>query len=39
MILIVDFIDRVINNHENLDVINRVKSDVNKLMKGRLLFN
>ena len=39
MILIVDFIDRVINNHENLDVINIVKSDVNKLMKGRLLFN
>ena len=39
MILIVDFIDRVINNHENLDVINSVKSDVNKLMKGRLLFN
>jgi glycine hydroxymethyltransferase len=39
MILIVDFIDRVINNHENLDVINSVKSEVNKLMKGRLLFN
>ena len=35
MILIVDFIDRVINNHENLDVINSVKSEVNKLMKGR----
>ena len=39
MILIVDLIDRVINNHENSDVINNVKLEVNKLMKGRLLFN
>ena len=39
MVLIVDFIDRVINDHENLDVINNVKFEVNKLMKGRPLFN
>ena len=39
MVLIVDFIDRVINDHKNLDVINNVKFEVNKLMKGRPLFN
>ena len=36
---IVDFIDRVIVNHDNDNEINKVKNDVNKLMKGRLLFN
>ena len=36
---IVDFIDRVIVNHDNENEINKVKNDVNKLMKGRLLFN
>ena len=39
MILIVDLIDRVIKNSQNLDKISRVKVEVNKLMKGRLLFN
>jgi glycine hydroxymethyltransferase len=39
MILIVDLIDRVIKNSQNLDEISRVKVEVNKLMKGRLLFN
>ena len=39
MVLIVDFIDRVINDHKNLDVIKNVKFEVNKLMKGRPLFN
>ena len=39
MVLIVDFIDRVINNYENLEVINNVKFEVNKLMNGRPLFN
>ena len=39
MVLIVDFIDRVINDHKNQDVINNVKFEVNKLMKGRPLFN
>jgi len=39
MVLIVNFIDRVIKNHQNLDEINSVKIEVNNLMKGRLLFN
>jgi glycine hydroxymethyltransferase len=39
MIHIVNLIDKVINNHENDNIINAVKKDVNKLMKGRKLFN
>ena len=32
MVLIVDFIDRVINNYENLEVINNVKFEVNNIL-------
>jgi glycine hydroxymethyltransferase len=39
MILIVNLIDRVIQNYQNSDEISNVKKEVNKLMKGRLLFN
>ena len=39
MINIVNLIDKVIENHENVNIINSVKKDVNKLMKGRKLFN
>ena len=39
MIHIVNLIDKVINNHENDNIINAVKKDVNELMKGRELFN
>ena len=39
MIHIVNLIDKVINNHENDNIINSVKKDVNELMKGRKLFN
>ena len=39
MIHIVNLIDKVINNHENDNIINAVKKDVNELMKGRKLFN
>ena len=35
---IVDFIDIVIKNHENDNVIKRVKNDVNQFMKDRDLF-
>jgi len=39
MTLIVNFIDRVIENHNDDNEIMKVKRDVNKLMKGRALFN
>ena len=39
MIHIVNLIDKVINNHQNDNIINTVKKDVNELMKGRKLFN
>tara|TARA_B110000858_G_scaffold73210_1_gene85114 strand:+ start:2051 stop:3325 length:1275 start_codon:yes stop_codon:yes gene_type:complete len=39
MIDIVNLIDKVINNYENESILNTVKKDVNKLMKGRELFN
>ena len=39
MIHIVNLIDKVFNNHENDNIINAVKKDVNELMKGRKLFN
>jgi len=39
MVLIVELIDRVINNYENSEIIDSVKIEVNKLMKGRSLFN
>jgi glycine hydroxymethyltransferase len=39
MILIVNLIDRVIQNYQNSDEISNVKKEVNKLMKGKLLFN
>ena len=35
---IVDFIDIVIKNHENDNIIKRVKNDVNQFMKDRGLF-
>ena len=39
MVLIVELIDRVINNYENSEIIGSVKIEVNNLMKGRSLFN
>jgi glycine hydroxymethyltransferase len=36
---VVDFIDEVINNYQNEDVINKVKNEVNEFMSGRKLFN
>ncbi|VAW15848.1 Serine hydroxymethyltransferase [hydrothermal vent metagenome] len=39
MPIIVDLVDRVLVNPENEDVIAEVKTEVNKLMKGRALFN
>jgi len=39
MTLIVDLIDKVIENHNNDTEIMKVKKDVNELMKGRSLFN
>jgi len=39
MTLIVDLIDKVIENHNNDTEIMKVKKDVNQLMKGRSLFN
>ena len=39
MTLIVNFIDMVLENHNNDNEIMKVKKDVNKLMKGRQLFN
>jgi glycine/serine hydroxymethyltransferase len=35
----VDFIDEVINNYQNEDVLNKVKNEVNEFMSGRKLFN
>ena len=35
---IVDFIDIVIKNHENNNIIKRIKNDVNQFMKDRDLF-
>ena len=35
---IVDFIDIVIKNHENDNIIKSVKNDVNQFMKDRDLF-
>jgi len=39
MTLIVNLIDRVIENHNNDNEIMKVKKDVNELMQGRPLFN
>ena len=39
MSTIVDLVDKVLVNPENEDVIAEVKTEVNKLMKGRALFN
>ncbi len=39
MTIIVSLIDRVIENYSNDNEIMKVKKDVNKLMKGRPLFN
>ena len=39
MTLIVDLIDKVIENHNNDNEIMKVKKRVNELMKGRALFN
>ena len=39
MIDIVNLIDKVINNYENESILNTVKKDVNKLMKGREILN
>ena len=36
---VVDFIDEVINNYQNEDVLNKVKNEVNEFMSGRKLFN
>ena len=39
MSIIVDLIDKVLNNAEDEGVISQVKEEVNALMKGRALFN
>lgn len=39
MSIIVDLIDKVLNNAENEGTIAQVKEEVNALMKGRALFN
>ena len=39
MTLIVNLIDRVIENHNNDNEIMKIKKDVNELMQGRPLFN
>ena len=39
MVEIVNLIDRVINNHDNDNLIKNVKKDVAELMRGRDLFN
>ena len=36
---VVGFIDEVINNYQNEDVLNKVKNEVNEFMSGRKLFN
>ena len=37
--IIVDLIDKVINNYDDKSVINLISKEVNNLMKGRPLFN
>ncbi len=39
MEIIVDLIDKVINNYNDNSVINSISKEVNNLMKGRALFN
>ena len=39
IVKVVDFIDEVINNYQNEDVLNKVKNEVNEFMSGRKLFN
>ncbi|MGB5666201.1 MAG: serine hydroxymethyltransferase [Maribacter sp.] len=39
MAVIVDFVDKVLTNPENDMIISEVKGEVNKMMKGRALFN
>jgi len=39
MEIIVDLIDKVINNYDDNFVINSISKEVNNLMKGRALFN
>ena len=37
--VIVNMIDKVLNNHKNMSVINKVADDVKQIMKERKLFN
>ena len=37
--VIVNMIDKVLNNHEDMSVINKVADDVKQIMKERKLFN
>ena len=39
MAVIVDFVDKVLTNPENDMIISEVRGEVNKMMKGRALFN
>ncbi len=39
MVIIVDFIDKVLTNPQNEDIISEVRGKVNALMQGRALFN
>jgi len=39
IVKVVDFIDEVINNYQNEDVLNKVKNEVNEFMSGRKLVN
>ena len=39
IVKVVDFIDEVINNYQNENVLNKVKNEVNEFMSGRKLFN
>ncbi|MCP4978602.1 MAG: serine hydroxymethyltransferase [Maribacter sp.] len=39
MAIIVDFIDKVLTNPQNEDIISEVRGKVNALMQGRALFN
>ena len=38
MATIVEFIDQILTNHENENLITKIKSDVNKFMSGLPLF-
>ena len=38
MKIIVDFIDQTITNHENENLINKIKSEVNEFMSDLPLF-